>query len=149
LRMPKPRKPTKQAEAMALQMSHNKKALLEALEKSLNVVTTACKNVGVERTTFYRYLRDDPEFAGAVKALDNVALDFAESSLHKQIQAGVPSSTIFYLKTKGKERGYVERQEHSGPDGKPIQTESRNPDLSKLTTKELLALKELNEKLAT
>jgi hypothetical protein len=45
-----------------------------------------------------------------------VALDFAESQLHKQIQSGEVSSTIFYLKTKGKKRGYVERSEvdHSG-----------------------------------
>ena len=40
-----------------------------------------------------------------------MALDFAESQLHKQIQNGEVSSTIFYLKTKGKKRGYIERQE--------------------------------------
>jgi hypothetical protein len=36
--------------------------------------------------------------------------------LHKQIQDGNPTSTIFYLKTKGKKRGYIERQEfaHEG-----------------------------------
>ena len=31
----------------------HKKAMLEALEKSLGVVTSACKNVGIGRTTHY------------------------------------------------------------------------------------------------
>ncbi len=95
---------------------HIKKALITSLEKSLGVVTTACKQVGIGRTTFYQYLKDDKEFAKAVKEIENIALDFAESQLHKQIQDGNTPATIFYLKTKGKARGYVERQEiqHEG-----------------------------------
>ena len=41
----------------------------------------------------------------------------AESQLHKQILKGNTSATIFYLKTKGKNRGYVERHEHTGIEG--------------------------------
>jgi hypothetical protein len=41
--------------------------------------------------------------------IDNVALDFAESCLHKQIAKGNPLSTIFYLKCKAKKRGYIEQ----------------------------------------
>ena len=89
----------------------HKKAILEALEQSLGVVTSACKKVGVGRTTFYGWLADDEDFAKQVKDIENVALDFAESQLHKQIKDGNASSTIFYLKTKGKKRGYVERSE--------------------------------------
>ena len=92
-------------------IEHTKKALLEALEKSLGVVTTACKLVGVTRTTFYQYVKDDPEFAEAVKDIDDVTIDFAESQLHKQIKDGNTTATIFYLKTKGKKRGYVEKTE--------------------------------------
>lgn len=128
-------------------MQQHKKDVLLALEASLGVVTTACKKAQIDRTTFYRYLKEDADFARQVKDIENVALDFAESSLHKQIQAGVPASTIFYLKTKGRERGYIERQEMTGKDGGPIQTENVQPDLSKLSTEELLALREINKKL--
>jgi len=91
----------------------HKKAILEALEKSLGVVTTACKKVGVGRTQYYNWLKDDEEFAKEVDDIQNVALDFAESQLHKQIGDGNTSATIFYLKTKGKKRGYIERVEQS------------------------------------
>ncbi len=92
-------------------IQHTKKALIESLEKSLGVVTTACKQVGIDRTTFYRYYKEDKVFASQVDDLSNVAKDFAESQLFKQIQDGNPTATIFYLKTKAKDRGYVERQE--------------------------------------
>ena len=97
----------------------HKKAILEALEKSLGIVTTACKSVGIGRTQFYNWLKEDKEFADKVSDIENVALDFAESQLHKQISNDSTSATIFYLKTKGKKRGYVERQEITGADGMP------------------------------
>ena len=93
-----------------------KKAMIDALEKSLGIVTSACKAVGISRETHYRWLREDESYKQSVEDLANVALDFAESQLHQQIKGGNPTSTIFYLKTKGKKRGYVERQEiaHEG-----------------------------------
>lgn len=94
----------------------HKKAMLDALESSLGIVTSACKLVGVGRTTHYKWMDEDEEYRKAVNELENVAIDFAESQLHRQIKKGNASSTIFYLKTKGKKRGYIERQEiyHEG-----------------------------------
>lgn len=97
-----------------------KKDLLVALESTLGVVTLACKSAKIDRGTFYNWMEDDEEFAAAVKEMENVALDFAESQLHKQIKDGTPSSTIFYLKTKGKKRGYIERQEIVGDKENPV-----------------------------
>ena len=95
---------------MANKTLHTKKELLEALIQSLGIVTTACKKVGISRTTYYDYLKD-ADFKKQVDDIAEVAVDFAESQLHKQIQTGNTTATIFYLKTKGKQRGYVERQE--------------------------------------
>lgn len=85
-----------------------KTAILEALEKSLGVVTEACKAIGIGRTLFYKYVNEDEAFAAAVRDMDDVALDFVESALYEQIKNGIPSSTIFHLKTKGRKRGYSE-----------------------------------------
>lgn len=91
----------------------HKKAVLEALEKTLGVVTSACKKAGIGRTQFYNWLKDDPEFKKAVDDIDDIAIDFAESQLHKQISDGNTTATIFYLKTKGKRRGYIETMDHT------------------------------------
>tara|TARA_R100001463_G_scaffold14501_3_gene38077 strand:- start:3283 stop:3627 length:345 start_codon:yes stop_codon:yes gene_type:complete len=93
-------------------MRHDKKeALLKALEKSLGVVTTACKQLDISRATYYRWLSEDEEFSKSAKDIQDVALDFVESKLFEQIQDSSTAATIFYLKTKGKRRGYVERSE--------------------------------------
>lgn len=89
----------------------NKKNVLKALEKSLGVVTTACKLAEVGRTQYYTWLKEDEAFKTAVNDIENITLDFAESQLHKQIRDGNTTATIFFLKTKGKKRGYVERME--------------------------------------
>jgi hypothetical protein len=106
----------------------HKKAMLDALEKSLGVVTAACKSVGVGRTTHYLWMDTDPEYKAAVEELGDVAIDFAESQLHKQIKEGNSTATIFFLKTKGKKRGYVERQEVDVNTGKLFQIEVLGSD---------------------
>ena len=88
-----------------------KEAILQALENSLGVVTVACKQADVPRSTYYKWLNEDKDFAKQVKEIENIALDFAESQLHSQMKDGSTSATIFYLKTKGKKRGYIERSE--------------------------------------
>ncbi len=100
-----------------------KESLLSALEQSLGVVTVACKKADIPRSTYYKWLKEDDLFARAVRDIENVALDFAESQLHKQISENSTAATIFYLKTKGKGRGYVERQEITGADGMPTKFE--------------------------
>jgi transcriptional regulator of acetoin/glycerol metabolism len=100
-------------------MDAQKKAMIAAMEKALGVVTTACKTVGISRQTHYNWLQD-PDYAAAIEDVSEVAVDFAESHLHKLIKEGNPAATIFFLKTKGKNRGYVERQEIAVAEKKPL-----------------------------
>ena len=90
---------------MSTDFNIHKKAMIEALEKSLGVVTTAAKSVGIDRSTHYKWMENDPDYKEAVDSIQDIALDFAESQLHKQISNGEVSSTIFFLKTKGRKRG--------------------------------------------
>ncbi len=88
-----------------------KNAMLEALKKSLGIVTKAVEMVGIDRQTHYNWLKDDADYKAKVEALDDVVLDFAESKLHQSINNGSDTATIFFLKTKGKKRGYIEKSE--------------------------------------
>jgi len=88
-----------------------KKLMYEALRSQLGVVTSACKLVGISRQTHYRWLREDENYKAWVEQIPDITLDFAETALLKQIKEGNTTAIIFYLKTKGKQRGYIERQE--------------------------------------
>jgi hypothetical protein len=108
-----------------------KAAMYEALTKNLGNVTKSAEDIGIHRQTHYDWMNDDPEYKAAVDSLKNVALDFAEEQLRKLMEgaerqalthdgevvtikdAPNTSAVIFYLKTQGKQRGYIERQELS------------------------------------
>jgi hypothetical protein len=102
------------------QQNNKKKAMLDALEHSYGIVTTAAKIAGVGRTTHYRWLNEDDEYKQAVDDIDNAALDFAESALHGKIAKGDTTAIIFFLKTKGKKRGYSERYQPDDANGEKL-----------------------------
>ena len=108
----------------ALQLNNpntpKKEQMLEALEKSLGIVSTACKMVDVGRTTHYEWMKSDEEYKSAVNSIQDSVLDFSESHLYKLVKEGNPAATIFFLKTKGKKRGYIERQEIEVTEKKPL-----------------------------
>lgn len=94
-----------------------KKNLVEALRSSLGVIAAACKKVGCSRQTYYDFMKDDPEFASNVESIKEEAIDFAEGQLLKLMNNENVAAIIFYLKTKGKKRGYVERFENDFTSG--------------------------------
>lgn len=87
-----------------------KRAMLQALEKTLGVVTNAAKMIPISPVTHYNWLKDDLDYAQAVEMIAETCLDFAESKLFELVNSGDTAATIFLLKTKGKKRGYVEKQ---------------------------------------
>lgn len=115
---------------------HNKKMLLLALEKSLGIVSTACQQAKISRDTYYRYYNEDPEFRKKVEDLNEVVLDFGESKLFEAMNDNNVSSIIFFLKTRGKARGYVERTEviNSYTDLESELREKSDEDLQKRLT---------------
>ena len=90
-------------------VTHKKRQMLAALEQNLCVVSTAAREVGINRKTHYDWMIKDSRYKRDVIDLENVTLDFAESELHRQIKDGNTAATIFLLKTKGKSRGYIEK----------------------------------------
>ena len=94
------------------QTAKRKEKVLKALENHTGLVTYAAKAAGISRATFYQWKRDDPEFAEAVEEIEEAALDEVENVVYDMIlKEHNPAVTIFYLKTKGKKRGYIERRE--------------------------------------
>lgn len=85
-----------------------KELLLQALEKSLGIVTPACREVGISRDRFYTYYNEDEDFKKKVNDIQNIQLDFVENQLFRKIKDGSERSIIFYMKHRGKSRGYTD-----------------------------------------
>lgn len=88
----------------------NKRLMLEALSKSLGIVSTAAKKAGINRETHRLWCQSDLEYAQRVAEIREEKVDFMESMLHKRCAEGDTTAIIFGLKTQGKDRGYVEKQ---------------------------------------
>ena len=99
-----------------------KKAVAEAMVKTYGNITKSCEAAGISRQTFYDWKKDDQEFRSAIEGEDyeERLMDFVESKLIKKAESDDTAVIIFMAKTKCKKRGYVERQEHTGPDGENL-----------------------------
>ena len=93
--------------------------VIDAIQQTKGMLTLAAKRLGCAPDTIYRYVREYPTVAAALKIEREAVTDMAELALYKAIQAGEGWATCFYLKTQGRGRGYVERTEveHSGAIG--------------------------------
>jgi len=101
----------------------HQKAFLEAYATNFYNISAACKAAKTHRSNYYRWLKEDPEFAEAVDILREQKIDFIESKLMEKINAGNIIAIIFALKCIGKDRGYVEEQRISV--GRSINTFSK------------------------
>lgn len=108
-----------------------KKNFIEALTKTFGIVTQACKIVGIERPTYYNWREKDEEFRKACDEVNEYVGDFVESKIIKKIDEGDTTMIIFYAKTKLKSRGYTERTEVTGADGKDLYASWTDEELEK------------------
>ncbi len=88
-----------------------KENVLLALIETHGIVTPAINAAHVARSTFYQWKEQDPVFKQAVNDTAEIAIDEVESAFFDNIKAGNVTAQIFYLKTRAKHRGYVERVE--------------------------------------
>ncbi len=89
----------------------HKKAMIEALKVSLGIVSEACKTIDICRQQHYTWMKEDADYKQAVDDIAEESIDFGESALRKRIESGDTTAIIFFLKTKGKSRGYIEKSE--------------------------------------
>ena len=106
-----------------------KQRMVDAMQSSLGIVTTACQVAEVSRSQHYEWMQTDPEYANKIKAVTEMCHDFVESSLFQQIKDGSTTATIFYMKCRMRERGYIEKMD--------VDLTTGRPDMSQLSTDEI------------
>ena len=88
-------------------------------DKRGNIAAVA-RSFGVTRKAIYDRIHKSAKLRKALIESRETMLDNAETELYDQALDGNTTALIFFLKTQGKIRGYVERQEITGKDGDKI-----------------------------
>ena len=91
--------------------------------KEHKTISAACEAANISRRTFYDWKEQDEDFTQRIVEIDESRIDYVEGKLFENIDANKTNEILFYLKTKGKNRGYVERQEHQIDGGFPTKIE--------------------------
>ncbi len=105
--------------------------IIKALGESNGLLSLAAKIAHVGYTTMWRYTKEFPTVKQAVFEAKEAMLDFAEGKLYGNIRDGDNTAIIFFLKTQGKSRGYIEKQEieHSVDNDKGAAREPTDEEL--------------------
>lgn len=74
-------------------------------------ISATCDAVGMSRRNFYYWKEKNEKFREAIEDAEESNIDMAESKLKQAILNNDMTAIIFFLKTKGKKRGYVEQIE--------------------------------------
>ena len=80
-----------------------------ALREAKGLVTVAARRLGVTREAVRMRVAKHPTLREARDEAREALADLAESMLFECIRRGEAWAVCFYLKTQGKDRGYVER----------------------------------------
>lgn len=97
--------------------------IIKALKETNGLLTMAAAKSGIGYRTVCRYVAEFPSVREAAQDAKESMLDFAEGKLYTKIKAGDNIAILFYLKTQGKARGYIERQEFANPTGESFRVE--------------------------
>lgn len=82
------------------------------VDKYKGNIAAIARHFGVTRQTIYNHIARSPTLKDSIDDARQSMIDNAESMLYQQIGQGNTTAIIFFLKTQGKGRGYVERVEN-------------------------------------
>lgn len=99
------------AEVADSPFTKNQLTFLNALKECYGIVSKAAHMAGLDRKCHYNWMDSMPEYAKEYEAICDDRIDFVEDQLISNISNGDTTAIIFFLKTKAKKRGYVEKQE--------------------------------------
>lgn len=104
----------KSPEAIARADKRDIKKLKTHLTDCMGIITYACKSAGISRNKFYDIRNRNPDFKKWCENLIEKQIDHVEYALFKKIREGDTRAITFFLRTKGRSRGYSEKLELGG-----------------------------------
>jgi hypothetical protein len=85
-----------------------KNKLIDAFAECMGIIKCACDRVGTTRQNFNVHYRKDEDFKKAIDDILEEQIDFVETKMVEGIRNGNDKLILFYLRTRGKHRGWGE-----------------------------------------
>lgn len=98
---------------MARRENLTKKKMINAIIGSGGIISVIANRAGCKYHTVFDKIEKYPELRDYIEKEKEKVLDVAESALIQKIKNGDNTAILFYLKTQGKKRGYIERMEQN------------------------------------
>lgn len=98
-------------------VKHTPEKVIAALTETKGMVYLAARKLGCDPSGIYKLIKRSAAVRDAWEAIKGETTDTVELKLWQRILDNDLAAITFYLKTKGKDRGYSERTEVTGADG--------------------------------
>jgi len=107
----------------------NKRKFLDAIRKH-GGITAAARATNISRSCHYEWYHADEAYKREFEDIEDEQVEYVESKLMEHIDAGSEQSIHFYLKYKGRTRGFNKTINHTNNGGSfdPIQIKYVRPN---------------------
>ena len=109
---------------MPRQQRYTHDQVADALRSSAGLRSKTAALLKCSPSTVKRYIDRSETLARIEREIVERNLDMAERGLLDAIEDGDLTAIMFYLKTKGRHRGYAERHQIEGRDGAPVEVKA-------------------------
>ena len=106
---------------MAGKNGYTAKQFIKAIPGTGGIISDIADRVGCTWHTAKKYIDEFPTVREAYEEESNRITDKAKGNVKRAIDRGDLQTSKWWLQVKDPEFTPVQRQEHSGPDGKPIE----------------------------
>jgi len=114
--------------------------IIQALKKSGGTIVAAARSLKIDPSTIHRRVNSNRRVKQTLDEEREYTIDIAEMQLRNAVNRGEAWAVCFTLKCLGKQRGFVERMEHSVPDGQAVQIEEQIQEKANLFMQKMAKL---------
>lgn len=86
-----------------------KQRILDYMQNSIESVSIVAQKFDISPQYLYKFMKDDLEFKAALELQNDLKVDYVEGKMFENIDVNDSSMIQFYLKHKGKHRGYTDK----------------------------------------
>lgn len=121
---------------------YRKNTIIQAITKNNGLLSYAAKELGCSWQTVRNYINSDKDIKSAYEDVCEKKLDIAENVVERDLLDGNVETAKWYLRYKGKHRGYVDRDNSDFTENTMVSDIPKSEHTRKLGIEYLRSLKD-------